>query len=60
VLRAAIMGVVCYELCHPLLGKQIDGWDVLATVLAGALCQIIYRALHTGQQRTTQPSAVGR
>lgn len=60
VLRAAIMGVVAYELCHPLLGKQIDGWDVLATVLAGALCEIIYRALHRRFQRTAQRPAVER
>jgi hypothetical protein len=43
VLRAAAIAVAGYELLHPLLGKPIDPYDLLATVLAGLLCQGIYR-----------------
>jgi len=43
VLRAAAIAVAVYELLHPLLGKPIDSFDLLATVLAGLLCQGVYR-----------------
>ena len=42
VLRAAAMAVAVYELLHPLLGKPIDPFDLLATVLAGVICQGVY------------------
>ncbi|MAN60183.1 MAG: hypothetical protein CMC08_10145 [Flavobacteriaceae bacterium] len=37
--------VVVFELLHPLLGKPIDIWDILATVLTGALSYLLYNAL---------------
>ena len=43
VLRAAAIAVAVYELLHPLLGKPIDSFDLFATVLAGLLCQGVYR-----------------
>ena len=45
-IRTVTISLVVYELAHPLLGKNIDGWDVAATLLAGALCELIYRRLH--------------
>lgn len=38
--------VVVYEMAHPLLGKPIDPWDVLATVVTGALCLGLYSIIH--------------
>jgi hypothetical protein len=32
---------VVYEVGHPLLGKPIDMWDVLATVVTGTMCYFI-------------------
>jgi hypothetical protein len=32
---------VVYEIGHPLLGKTIDVWDVLATVITGGVCYFI-------------------
>lgn len=46
VLRAATISVVVYELLHPLLGKQIDPWDIVATLAAGAVSEIMFRWLH--------------
>ena len=43
VLRASAMAVAAYEVMHPLLGKPIDAWDLLATVLAAAACDVAYR-----------------
>ena len=40
------IGVFAYELAHPLLGKSIDPWDLLATVVAGLAAAGLYRMLH--------------
>lgn len=45
-LRTTVMGVFIYELVHPLLGKQIDIWDIIATILGGILCEVIYKWIH--------------
>lgn len=45
-IRAVTIGVLVYEVAHPLLGKPIDIWDLGATVLAGFLCEGLYRLLH--------------
>lgn len=45
-LRTVTIGVLVYELAHPLLGKPVDVYDLVATVLAGVLCEGLYRLLH--------------
>ena len=45
VLRSALIGVLVYELLHPLLGKPVDPWDIGATLVAGAAAEQIYRWL---------------
>lgn len=40
------VGVFVYELAHPLLGRPIDPWDLLATVVAGLAAAGLYRRLH--------------
>ncbi len=46
ILRCVALAVAVYELAHPLLGKPIDGWDLVATALAGVVCEGAYRLLH--------------
>ncbi len=46
VLRAAAIAVAAYEVAHPLLGKPIDPRDLVATALAGFLCQFVYRSIY--------------
>ena len=46
VLRAAAIAVAAYELAHPLLGKPIDPLDLIATLLAGFVCQYAYLAFY--------------
>lgn len=45
-IRVVTISIVTYELAHPLLGKPVDPWDILATVLAGVLCEILHRLIH--------------
>lgn len=37
--------VVIFELAHPLLGKPIDSWDILATLVTGAICYLVYNLI---------------
>ena len=45
-IRIVTISIVIYELTHPLIGKPIDPWDILATVLAGVFCEILHRLIH--------------
>lgn len=45
VLRSAVISVIVYELLHPLLGKQIDPYDIVATFVAGAVSEMVFRWL---------------
>lgn len=54
-LRTVAISVFIYELAHPLLGKPIDIWDMIATVLAGIFCQIIYKILFNTLYFQEQP-----
>ena len=47
-IRLAMIGVLLYELFHPILGSAIDPWDVLAAGLAGWGSERLYRLLHPG------------
>ena len=45
-IKTITISVALYELAHPLLGKAIDPWDILATLLSGGLCFILYKFIH--------------
>jgi hypothetical protein len=45
-IKTITLSVVLYELAHPLLGKTIDPWDVLATIITGGLSWLLYRRVH--------------
>jgi len=44
-LKLGIFSVVVFELAHPLLGKPIDLWDILATIIAGIISYLIYNTI---------------
>jgi hypothetical protein len=50
-IKTITISVVLYELAHPLLGKSIDPWDIVATFVTGWLCWILYRFIHTEMAR---------
>lgn len=54
--RTVVLSLIAYELAHPLLGKSIDGWDALATLITGILCEFGYRKLHTCSHQQGTPS----
>ncbi len=41
-IKTITISVALYELVHPVLGKPIDPWDILATLLTGGLCLMLY------------------
>ena len=51
-IRTVTISVVVYELAHPLLGKSIDPWDLVATIITGVFCELIHRAIHVQAQET--------
>lgn len=49
-IQTVVISVMVYELAHPLLGKPIDPWDLIATIITGFFCAGLYRAIHEGKQ----------
>ena len=45
-IKTIMISVALYEIAHPLLGKAIDPWDILATLLTGGLCLMLYKLIH--------------
>ncbi|HAC23705.1 MAG TPA: hypothetical protein DCE81_02190 [Cytophagales bacterium] len=45
-IKVVTLSVALYELAHPLLGKPIDPWDLLATIITGGLCLVLYKWIH--------------
>lgn len=45
-IKIITLSVVFYEIAHPLLGKPMDVWDIVATLLTGTLCYFLYKAIH--------------
>lgn len=45
-IKTITIAVALYEIMHPLLGKPMDLGDVLATLLTGGLCLLLYRVIH--------------
>ncbi len=44
-IKLGTLSVVLFELAHPLLGKPIDVWDILATIITGFLSFLLYNSL---------------
>ena len=44
-MRIIILGLVLYETAHPLLGKAIDIWDIIATLVTGVLSYLLFICL---------------
>lgn len=44
-LKLGTFSVVVFELAHPLLGKPIDGWDIVATILTGLFSYLLYNGI---------------
>lgn len=49
-IKLGTFSVVVFELAHPLLGKPIDIWDIIATVITGIISHIIYNNIFKDRQ----------
>lgn len=45
-IKTITISVTLYEFAHPLLGKVIDPWDIIATILTGILCLMLYKLIY--------------
>lgn len=45
-IKVTTISIILYELAQPLLGKPIDPWDIMATVLTGIACIFLYGIIH--------------
>jgi hypothetical protein len=45
-IKTITISITLYEVAHPLLGKSIDPWDILATVVSGGFCYLLYGWIH--------------
>ncbi|MEJ1238427.1 hypothetical protein WBG78_09870 [Chryseolinea sp. T2] len=54
-IRTIVISVVLYEIAHPLLGKPIDPWDIVATLLTGGLCSMLYKLVHPNTLNKEKP-----
>ena len=53
-IKLGTFSVVIYELAHPLLGKPIDLWDIVATILSGIFSYLLYNLIFKGEKITQQ------
>ena len=53
-IKIIMFSVVLYEIAQPLLGKPIDIWDIVATIVAGGLSLLIFHYLF-GRKRLAVP-----
>lgn len=44
-IKLGTFSVVLFELAHPLLGKPIDIWDIVATIITGFISYLIYNTI---------------
>ncbi len=49
-IKLGTLSIVAFELAHPLLGKPIDIWDILATILTGFISYIVYNSIFQNKQ----------
>lgn len=53
-IKMGTLSVAVFELVHPILGKPIDIWDIVATILTGLISYLIYNGLFKGGQKTAK------
>jgi hypothetical protein len=44
-IKLGTISVVVFELAHPLLGKPIDIWDIIASIFTGLASYLIYHSI---------------
>jgi hypothetical protein len=44
-IKLGTFSVIVFELAHPLLGKPIDIWDIIATAITGIISYLLYNSI---------------
>jgi hypothetical protein len=50
-IKLVTVSVVLFEIAHPLLGKPIDVWDIVATVITGGVCFLLYNIIFSSAKQ---------
>jgi len=53
-IKLGTLSVVVYELAQPLLGKPIDTWDIVATIMSGIFSYLLYNLIFQGEKINQQ------
>jgi hypothetical protein len=53
-IKLGTMSVIVFELAHPLLGKAIDIWDIIATIITGFFSYFFYNTLFQNRHRSNK------
>ena len=51
-IKLGTFSVVVFELAHPLLGKPIDIWDIIATIITGIISYLLYNSIFRNRHKT--------
>jgi uncharacterized membrane protein YjdF len=49
-IKLGTFSVIIFELAQPLLGKPIDIWDIVATIMTGFISYLIYNIIFKNRQ----------
>ena len=51
-IKIGTLSVVVFELAHPLLGKPIDIWDIIATVITGFISYFVFNLIFKDRRQS--------
>lgn len=54
-IKLGTFSVVIFELAHPFLGKPIDVWDIIATLLTGVFSFFLYNSIFQVRSKKQKP-----
>ena len=54
--KLVTVAVALYEVAHPLSGKPIDIWDILATVITDMISYFLFRYIFKHRSKTAATS----
>ena len=50
-IRLVTLSVILFELAHPLLGKPVDIWDIMATIITGVASFLLYNVIFNSRRQ---------
>ena len=56
-IKLVTVSVILFEIAHPLLGKPIDIWDIIATLITGAVSYLLYNLIFNSRGQAKKLNA---